>query len=233
MSSEQVDGRSRRWDDHKELRRDQVLDAAIATLGDIGELGGVQDIADRAQLPRSVVYRLFKDRDDLEDQLRRRILGGLMTVLAPTLTTPEATFEDSIRNAVDAYVGWIVDNPNLHTYLGAAAARQPTSGPSAVSNTRAAIANQAARVIAEELDKLDADTRFAEPLGFALIGMVDSTVNRWLSRSPRPITPAELSEFLRSSAWQIIDSTLQRSGIRLDPQTPVAKLPRTTRTKTR
>ena len=63
-----ADGRQVRWDKHNQARRQHILDAAIAVLED-AEPGGevhVQQIADRAGLSRTVVYRHFADRADLD-----------------------------------------------------------------------------------------------------------------------------------------------------------------------
>ncbi|GAA1481389.1 TetR/AcrR family transcriptional regulator [Gordonia sinesedis] len=217
------DGRSRRWDDHKQERRARILDAAVAVLHDEGDVAGVKDIADRAGVPRSVVYRLFKDREDLDEQVRERIVDDLLTALAPTLA-PRGTVEDAIRTAVDTYVGWIVANPNLHTFLGTGSARRRTIGSRVVTSTRTAIAAQVAGLIAGQLTGAGADERYAEPLAFAMMGMVDATVNRWLSKSLQPLDAAELSEFLQVSAWQILHANLRRIGVELDPNTRVGEL---------
>lgn len=217
------DGRSRRWDDHKQERRARILDAAVEVLHDEGDVAGVKDIADRAGVPRSVVYRLFRDRDDLDEQVRERIVGDLMTALAPTLE-PRGTVEDAIHTTVDTYVGWIVANPNLHTFLGTGSARRRTIGSRVVTSTRTAIAGQVADLISGQLRSAGADDRYAEPLAFALMGMVDATVNRWLSQAQQPLDPTELSEFLKVSAWQILEANLRRIGIGLDQRTKVGEM---------
>ena len=63
-----TDGRQLRWDSHNQARRQHILDAAIDVLAD-SEPGAevhVQQIADRAGLSRTVVYRHFADRADLD-----------------------------------------------------------------------------------------------------------------------------------------------------------------------
>jgi AcrR family transcriptional regulator len=212
-----TDGRASRWNDHNERRRDLILAVAVETIRQTGDVGNVADIAAGAGMPRSVVYRLFRDRDDLDEQLRGRIIEDLMSSLAPTLT-PRGPINEAIGRAVDAYVSWIVDNPRLHQYLGIGSARRRKVGSRVVTSTRTAIAVQVTRVIDTILIKQGAgDSAMAEPLAFGLVGLVDTSVNRWLSRSLRPLTPQQFSQFLQVSIWQVIDGNLRRAGVELDP----------------
>lgn len=113
--SAQPDGRSTRWNDHKEQRKARILDAALDAVNEGGADVGVQQIAERADVPRSVVYRIFKDRADLDEQLRVRILEMMMTDLTPTLT-PQGTVGEAISRAVETYLQWIVKYPRLHHF---------------------------------------------------------------------------------------------------------------------
>ena len=99
-ASPQGDGRATRWEDHKAERRIRILEAAMDAINEDGPDGGVQQIANRADVPRSVVYRIFTDRGDLDEQLRGRIIERLMADLAPTLT-PEGTVGEAIARAVE------------------------------------------------------------------------------------------------------------------------------------
>ncbi|TSE01453.1 TetR/AcrR family transcriptional regulator [Skermania sp. ID1734] len=222
-AKEAVDGRTVRWDEHKAQRRDLILTAAVQAVRDSGGQVGVQEIAERAGLPRSVVYRLFEDRKDLDEQLRVRILNDLMAQLAPTLT-PHGTLPEAIGRSVDAYVGWIVANPRLHQFLGSGSASNPTRGSRVVYGTRTAIAVQVMGLFENLLRTRTEHVEIAEPLAFGLVGLVDASVNRWLNKSSNKVSPQQLSEFLRVSIWQVLDGNLRTLGIELDPDTQVAEL---------
>ncbi|RMI33466.1 TetR/AcrR family transcriptional regulator [Nocardia stercoris] len=223
LDATKVDGRASRWDDHKADRREQILRAAVAAVGAHGPEVGVQEIAERAGVPRSVVYRLFKDRADLDEHLRLRILDDLMAHLAPTLT-PEGTVRDAIARAVDTYIGWIVANPQLHHFLGMGSASSPARGARSVTDTKTAIGVQIAEMLDSVFGKLGLQTEAAESLAFALVGMVDSSINRWLSRSRRPLSAAELSAYIQQWTWQVLAATAESGGIILVPETQVSDL---------
>ena len=77
-SGKSPDGRQARWDKHNQERRQVILDAAIAVV-EAGEPGAefhVQQIADRAGLSRTVVYRHFADRADLDQAIQAEMSRG-------------------------------------------------------------------------------------------------------------------------------------------------------------
>ncbi|MFT4128346.1 MAG: TetR/AcrR family transcriptional regulator [Gordonia sp. (in: high G+C Gram-positive bacteria)] len=217
------DGRTQRWESHKLERRQKILRSAMDLLSSEGRGAGVREIAEHAGVPRSVVYRIFRDREDLDEQLRGAIVDDLMATLAPSLV-PHDTIEKTIRDAVSSYVGWIEANPKLHHFLSTGSATKPTIGSRVVASTRVAIGRQLAEVARTVLTAVGADPRYGESIAFALTGMVDSTVNRWLTQSDPDLTAAELSEFLQQAAWQLICATSNRDGVVLTPETRLADL---------
>ncbi|MFE3546359.1 TetR/AcrR family transcriptional regulator [Nocardia sp. NPDC059177] len=223
MTAQRADGRASRWDRHRADRRERILTAALAAVQAQGASVGVQEIADLAGVPRSVLYRLFKDRQDLDEQLRARILDELMVVVAPTLN-PEGTVAEAIARSVDTYLGWIVANPRLHYFLGAGSEGRKGHKSPVVSGAKIAIAGTVREVFENALRAQSAPTTIAEPMAFGLVGFVDGSVNRWLSRSMQPMDAAELSSYLREAIWAIIDGSLRKAGVMLNPLTPIADL---------
>ncbi|MEV0335683.1 TetR/AcrR family transcriptional regulator [Nocardia sp. NPDC050717] len=220
---ETTDGRSQRWSGHKAERRDQILAAAISAIRQHGVDVGVKDIAERAGVPRSVVYRLFGDRDDLDEQVRDRIIAELMTRLSPVLN-PEGTVGDAITRAVDTYIGWIVTNPHLHHFLAAGSTKRSPGGSQSVTGARTAIAVQVTRLFAAALARREQPVDVAESLAFALVGMVDNAVNRWLSRGMQPLTADELSDLLQRLILNAIAVTLAAADLDIRAETPVTEL---------
>ncbi|WP_018161251.1 TetR/AcrR family transcriptional regulator [Smaragdicoccus niigatensis] len=217
-----VDGRSTRWDDHRADRRDRLLRSAIEAIDEDGPDVGVQEIATRAEIPRSVVYRIFKDRDDLDRQIKGRIIEDLMVDLAPTLSL-EGTIGTSISRAVNTYVAWIVAHPRLHQFAGRRSTRTGAK-PSVASRQKRDVALGVAHLIETFLRTRDSSTEFADSLAFGLIGMVDATVNRWLTNPDRTLTAEQLSRFLEVSIWQMFEGVSKRSGLDITPDTPIGSL---------
>ncbi|MFC6010738.1 TetR/AcrR family transcriptional regulator [Nocardia lasii] len=223
MTAQRTDGRASRWDRHRADRRELILAAALRAVQAQGASVGVQEIADLAGVPRSVLYRLFKDRQDLDEQLRTRIVEDLMAVLAPTLN-PEGTVVEAIARSIDTYVGWIAANPRLHYFLGAGSGGSKEHNSPIVSGTKIAIAGTVREVFEAALRSQSAPVAIAEPMSFGLVGFVDGSVNRWLSRSMQPMDATELSSYLRVAIWSIIDASLREVGVTLDPETSIADL---------
>lgn len=217
------DGRARRWDEHKAERRDLILTAAIEMIREQGGEVAVQEIADRAGLPRSVVYRVFRDREDLDEQIRGRIVDLLMDVLAPKLV-PQGTVQDAISGAIHTYVGWVREFPLLHLFLGTGSAQRRTTGSRVVTGTKTAIAVQLKDMIATVLAASAADPSIAESLAFGLVGLVDGTVNRWVN-NPEPALSADaLGVFLSAAIWEVLRRTAEDAGVTLTLDSRLADL---------
>ena len=111
------DGRQLRWDRHNQARRQHILDAAIAVLEDAepGEDIHVQQIAERAGLSRTVVYRHFSDRADLDAGRA----GPRSLEMLPASWCPSVTLEGTIESRSSAGSSaptsrWAVAHPSLH-----------------------------------------------------------------------------------------------------------------------
>lgn len=218
-----ADGRATRWDAHKAQRRHEVLDGAVAAIEEDGPAVGVQHIADRVGLPRSVVYRHFQGRSDLDEQVRQRIIDALMAELAPTLR-PDGTPTEAIQRAVDAYLGWIERHPRLHAFLGGGSGHTHGTNSRVVSGTKTAIAVQVADLLARVLRQFDKDTELSTSLAFGLVGLVDASVNNWLADRETTVTTTQLAAFLARSLWLVLDGNLRALGVEIDPDTPISEL---------
>jgi AcrR family transcriptional regulator len=219
----QQDGRQARWDKHNEERRAKILDAALAVIGE-GDPGAefhVQQIAARAGLNRTVVYRHFDDRADLDRAIRAHILDSLTDGLIPEVTL-DGTVNQIIRRIVAAYVDWVVAHPAAHAF-----AAQELSGPFEQGTDRIAFAVNDILMLAITLlgADLDDDERaLVDPLAHGLVGAVFGTVRRWVSREPRAPEATALVDLLSQSVWNLLDGHARRLGLVLDPDLPLVDL---------
>ncbi|AJF63461.1 TetR/AcrR family transcriptional regulator [Streptomyces vietnamensis] len=209
------DGRDTRWTGHRAERRDQVLTAALTVIEREGTAVSVAAIGAEAGMPRSVVYRIFRSREDLDEQIRARITDDLMAALSPALA-PRGTIREAIEHAAGTYVGWVALHPELHRFLG--------SGSPAVTGTRTAIALRLARLLdsyAERfLDGEPAPTGFNLNLAFGMVGLVDGVVNQWAAHPESRSSLDDLTHFLSDALWGVLASATVRLGIKLDPDQP-------------
>src|SRR6478735_7754235 len=79
------DGRSSRWDDHRETRRAELVEAAVAAIDEHGPGANIAQIAASAGVSKPVLYRYFSDKDDLYRAVgawgAQQVLDGLLPVL--------------------------------------------------------------------------------------------------------------------------------------------------------
>lgn len=217
------DGRQVRWDKHNQQRRQQILDAALAVIeaGAPGAEFHVQQIAQRAGLNRTVVYRHFDDRADLDRAIRAHILDDLTAGLMPVVSL-EGTINETIRRIIGTYVEWVVAHPALHAF-----AIQELSGPFERGTDRIAgavveLLQVATALLGVELD--DDESALLEPLAHGLVGAVFGAVRHWVSRSPRRPDARRVVGLLAQSVWSMLDGHARHLGLTLDPDLPLGEL---------
>ncbi len=222
------DGRQLRWDKHNQARRQTIIDAVVAVLEDTepGEEIHVQQIAERAGLSRTVVYRHFSDREDLDHAVQGAIMEMLAAELLPEMTLA-GTIEEIINQIVGTYVRWTVAHPSLHRFAehdvpGAA-------GASALEVAVVQIAAQVEELIAVGAEQLgaplaDEDAAALDPRVFGRVGAVFSATRRWLGRPDRRPDPDTFVKLVSDSVWHIINGHALRLGIELDPHVSVEAL---------
>jgi AcrR family transcriptional regulator len=223
----ETDGRQVRWHSHNVARREHILDAAICVLetSPPGSEVHVQQIADRAGLSRTVVYRHFADRADLDAAVQGRALELLRAELVPALSF-EGTPVDIIRRIVSAYVGWASEHPSLHEV-----AQHDPPGPSLGQMERAIqqIAGQIEDLINVGVEvfhvRLDEDEAHAlDPLVFGLVGAVFHATRRWLSRPEQQPSRERFVELVTETVWLQIAGVAGARGAGLAPDVPVEAL---------
>jgi AcrR family transcriptional regulator len=222
-----TDGRQVRWDSHNQARRQHILDAAIAVLTDAepGSEVHVQQIADRAGLSRTVVYRHFSDRADLDAAVQGRALELLRAELVPVLSF-EGTPVEIIRRIVAAYVGWASEHPSLHEF---AQQDPPGAEPGQMERAIQQIAGQIEDLInvgveVLHIDLADDEVAALDPLVFGLVGGVFTSTRRWLSRPERRPARETFVELATEAVWVQVAGMARHRGVALDPDVPVEQL---------
>lgn len=223
MKGPPADGRSTRWDEHKAQRRLAVLEAAIATIEDEGPEVGVTRIAERAGIRRPVLYRHFKDRDDLDSEILAKAVALLVAELRPVLS-PTGSAREIIERIIATYLHWIVEHPNLHRFVASRSNSDKAANLRVVSSAKAAISGHAAALFTGYLRQVGVHSQIAEPLAFGLVALVDAAVNRWQARPVEELSAQRLAGYLSAAVWQAIDAALRVDGIELDPDQPLSPI---------
>ncbi|MFC7219114.1 TetR/AcrR family transcriptional regulator [Streptomyces polyrhachis] len=216
-----TDGRSTRWDEHRAQRQGELLDAAVSLIEAEGPRFRVGRLAEHAGLPRSVLYRHFKDRAGLERLIRRRVVDAFMRQLEPTMRF-EGTVAESTRQVINAYLDWVVSHPSLYAYVGVGT--HSLSDGSVVADAKTAIARTLADRFREVLDSIGVHDAPIMPIATGLVGFVDATVNQWVADGQEATSEGELREILVLAAEAILESGLAYLGVRIPPDQPLKDL---------
>ncbi|MFE3223856.1 TetR/AcrR family transcriptional regulator [Nocardia sp. NPDC059228] len=214
-----ADGRSTRWNGHKAQRRADMLDAALAVIEENGTEISVQQIADRLQVPRPVVYRHFDGRADLDDAIRRHILESLTAELLPRLH-PDGTVRDLVRGAVGSYVGWVERHPELHRFLAVGDPHGEAS--TALAGARDRIGGRLADLFADALERFGIDRNRARPMAFGTVGFVDGVVNSW--RAAPTLSSEQVEGILAESVLALLEGNARSLDVPLTRDTVVSEL---------
>lgn len=216
------DGRSTRWDPHRRERRLTIINAAIAAIEEFGPDALTAQIAEKAKVPRTHVYRHFEGKPALDlavsthvaNQIGERVRVGLAS---------GGTAMSIIAGAIDEHLGWVEDHPNLYRFLAQHSYRVRTGEPGgAAGDAKAAFAAELTALLSSYMVALGLDSQPAERVIVGVVGLVDATAAWWIGRNdpPRATVAAELTE----QVWLLLDRTTRQLGLVLDPNQPLPEI---------
>lgn len=212
-----------RWAEHNSAQQRRIVEAAIS-LYDEGRLSAsLQDIGERAGVTRSVVYRQFADRRDLESAVRRHILDGLWQVLEPTMRiVPTQTPREVITRAAAAYVDWAEQHKRLHRL-----ADMDTDEDGPLQTALDQIAESVADLLVLWFTNVgahltEADRAAADPLAHGLVGAVFAAVRRWVHLGCEVPDAGHLVDLIVESGWAMLDARARAFGVLVDPDRPIS-----------
>jgi AcrR family transcriptional regulator len=212
------DGRSLRWRKHNAARRQTIIDAAIAVLERQapGEDVQIHAISEESGVARTVMYRHFADRADLDRAVQTEICERMGAELLPALAF-DGTPAEIINRIVDTIVHWCVDHPALFWF-----AERDLSGwgpnPLAeafekIAGAIEAIMDTVVGYVGVELSQDDRDG--LDPWVFGMIGAALTAIRRWLSRETRVPDVDVFIGILSESIWLQINGMALSRGIEL------------------
>jgi AcrR family transcriptional regulator len=226
VDTEPLDGRRRRWQEHNQVRRQVIIDAAITVLERQapGEEVQVQAVADEAGMSRTVIYRHFEDRSDLDRAVQREICEQVGAELLPALSY-DGTPDQIIHRIVGSFIRWAEAHPTLYWFAERDLAGW---GPSPLSQAVEQVAEgiegiMAIVVAAMGVELTDDDRAALDPWVFGMIGAVFAAVRRWLERPVREPGIEACISILSESIWLQINGMALSRGLNL-PDLPVAEL---------
>ncbi len=203
------DGRSTRWSAHREARRAELVESAVAAIDRYGPTAAVEDIASTAGVSKPVLYRYFSDKADLYAAVAAYAADLVMERLAPALVA-EGTLRERVDLACDAYLALIEEHPNVFLLL---VQNRVVGDRDPLADGKLAIAAAITRVMGDTLRALNVDAGGAEPWAHGLVGLGLSTGEWWLTR--RTMSRTAVSGYLSSFVWHALEGISHSYGVQV------------------
>ncbi|WP_410627304.1 TetR/AcrR family transcriptional regulator [Amycolatopsis sp. cmx-8-4] len=211
-----VDGRAARWAGQQERRRAEFVDAALEAIAEHGPDVSTEQIAERAGVARTRLYRHFDGAPDLQRAIAQRA-AELVTADLQPLWHPSGSPREMIDAAISTHLHWLTEHAQLHRYLVRTLPSLPEAGR---TDVRGAIARHLSRLFTGYLAAFGLDPAPADTIAFGLVGYVESATTRWLDH-PGSLSLPQLTGQLTGTIWAMLDHTLRAGGVELDADRPL------------
>ncbi len=210
------DGRSSRWDDHREERRAEFVRAAVTAIEEFGPDAGIAQVAEAAGVSKPVLYRYFDDKQELHNQVVLWAADQVLAGIAPALAAGEP-IRDRIAHAVASYLDLLAEHPQVFRLV----LSHRRGGDALLPPGADRISASFARVIGDAMRTLGLDAGGAEPWAHGLVGFGLGAGEWWLDR--QTMSRAAVSGYLASFIWHGFAGMAAEQGIALeDLATPPA-----------
>ncbi|GAA2055896.1 TetR/AcrR family transcriptional regulator [Williamsia deligens] len=205
-SAPAVDGRKQRWQRHKEARRGELVDGTLAAVREHGADVGMDEIAAYMGVSKTVLYRYFTDKNDLNTAAMIRFIE---TTLLPRLT--EALIDDVdeytlTRTVISVYVGTISDEPEIYQFVTSS----KSASPSVLADSEKLIAEVVAFAMHERLGDRGLDTDGFQTWSYALVGGVQLATHWWMQ--DRRVARSDLIDQLTMLVWTAFVGIVEVGG---------------------
>lgn len=174
----------------------------------------IQDIANRAGYAKSVVYRQFDGRDDLDRRIRAQIAEDLLETLVEQLDFSRGSLTSIAHRVIRAIADWAEAHQSLYVFLRAGPSSHTTV--SAIGTLKDEIAIKIGSVIDIIAGMIGKDARPFASLPYALVTMVEGTLTRWVQDPAPKRSRAEIIEDLAMYVSFLIDGAARTIGLDLD-----------------
>lgn len=202
------DGRRARWDEHRQARRRELVEAAVRAIREHGAGVGMDEIAAAAGTSKTVVYRHFADRAGLYAAVADRVDGTIIRGITRAAGSPDGDGapppREVVRGVIAAYLHLVEDDPDVYRFIVNApllAAGERPEGDVAAGMT-GRIAEHVADIVGPGVGSA-VDPATARLWGVALVGMVRAAADAWLASGAASSgrSADDLADALTRLAW--------------------------------
>jgi AcrR family transcriptional regulator len=209
-----TDGRRLRWTQHRAERRAAFVGAGVDAIDLHGAAASAEQIAEVAGVSRTVLYRYFRDRDDLRQAIAENAVQRVLDSVLPQLQiSPERTPHEMIHAAVGVIVGWLDEHPNLYYFL-----RNRTDA-SSLDSVEKTLADTIAALLKMVMMFFGMKGDVAEPGAYGIVGFVEASGGWWLQH--RTMSRAAFTDVIAGGVWHLLSGVAADAGIRIGYDEPL------------
>jgi AcrR family transcriptional regulator len=201
-----------------------IIAAAVEAIEEFGPDALTGQIARRAGVPRTHVYRHFEGKRALDLAVSGHIASQLGDQLRAALNRPGSA-RGIIRAGIGEHLSWIESHPNLYRFLARHAYTVRATGSPEADDAKAAFAAELTALIERYLRVLGVSAGTAQPperMVVGVVGLVDATAAWWLERGD--LSRADLTDELTDRVWLLISRSAAELGLDLDPDQPLPEV---------
>ncbi|HET7414231.1 MAG TPA: TetR/AcrR family transcriptional regulator [Arthrobacter sp.] len=110
------DGRSSRWNAHRNRRRTALIKSARRAIHALGPGASMEEIATSAGTSKSVFYRYFGDKAGLQQAMGELVIGQMQEKLV-TAAQAAATPREGLHAMISAYLQMAETSPHVYTFV--------------------------------------------------------------------------------------------------------------------
>lgn len=217
-------GRQARWQPHNDRRRERIVAALIELIEETppGIEVPMQRITERAGLAKSVVYRQFSGRDELDRRARTAISDQFADTLATALDVSVGSINEILHRTIAAVVDWIDGHASLYEFLRRGPALGDPDDVDGVSSLKDRIAADTRGLVSGLAGVIGVvDEPVVDTMTFAIVSMTEATVTRWVRSPDRLMDRDRLVTELAGYAWSVLDGVCRAQGLLIDPDEPL------------
>ncbi|WP_413335082.1 TetR/AcrR family transcriptional regulator [Brevibacterium sp. GP-SGM9] len=168
-----TDGRSTRWQQHRDQRRRELLRAVRHVVDEHGDELSMDQISEYSGTTKSVLYRYFTDRAGLQAAMGE----WAMDVISRSLDdATAASAQEALTKMIRAFVTLAADSPSVYRFCDTAVNRFAPAETGGFFNSIASLL----------ADRLELDGEPARLWAAGAIGFVRAATESWLADPDRP-----------------------------------------------
>lgn len=224
----EVSGHEARWQQHNSERRARILRAAVELLEETpaGADVSVRAIATRAELAKSVVYRQFEGRDDLDRRIRSYVIAEFSRTLEADLDLSTGTVEEIVARTIRSVADWMADHPRLVEFARTGPTHVDGPDVDAATSLKLYMSERAAAMLASIAGQIGVDLGDGVfgTLPFAVVTMIEGTLTHWVQDQGATRSREQIVTELAALTRYALDGAMRSIGLTMDPQTELTQL---------